>query len=88
MEKHKVSEPRFVYRGVLSPAVGLLLLAPMAFLFFSAAAIAAAGGAALALFLPLLTRRRPRTNRDAGCIVLGPDEYSRVDDESPRLPHR
>lgn len=78
-----------MYRGALPSGVGLLLMAPVALLFASVAALAVAGGSALALLLPLFVRRRlPRTNRDDDCIVLGRDQYSRVDDTPPRLSPR
>ena len=91
MEKRKGKGSRsgFTYRGALPSGVGLLLMAPVALLFASVAVMAVAGGSALALLLPLFVRRRlPRTNRDDDCIVLGRDQYSRVDDTPQRLPQR
>ncbi len=81
--------PLFHYRGTLPPVVALLLVFPVLFLFLSFAALALAGGTVATLFLPLLFgRRRPTSSKDkdADCVTLEPNEYSRVDPESRRLP--
>ena len=83
------SESTFVYRGALPAGVGLLLMAPVALFLASVAAMAVAGGSALALFLPLLVRRRvAQTKREDDCIVLRPDQYSQVDETRGRLSQR
>ncbi len=81
------THPRSASRGALGLGIGLLLAAPLTLLLFSVTAAAVAGCSALALFLPAFRRRgvgRPRPDDD--CIVLGPDQYSRLADEHPRLP--
>ncbi len=81
------TNPRSAYRGAFGPGLGLLLAAPVAFVLLSVTAAALAGGSALALFLPAFLRHRsPRPRPDDDCIVLGPDQYSRVGDDHPGLP--
>jgi hypothetical protein len=76
----------FVYRGTLPPALALLLLAPLLFLFLSVAAVLLAGGALAAVLLPVFLRGRRLPKRDADCITLERDEYARVDPKAPQLP--
>jgi hypothetical protein len=86
---HTESErPRqFVYRATLPPALALLLVAPLLFLFLSFAAVALAGGSLAALFLPLLFRNRKRPPvQDEECVTLSREQYSRVDPDARRLP--
>ncbi|MFI5397934.1 MAG: hypothetical protein ACHQ9S_20545 [Candidatus Binatia bacterium] len=90
MNKRKAgpSDFRFVSHRLLPAGLGLVLVAPTAFLLLSVTAVALVGGSALALFLPFFLRRHPpRTQRDADCIVLDRDQYSRLDDE-PRPPRQ
>lgn len=78
----------YAYRGTLPPALALLFLAPLLFLFLSFAAVLLAGGALTALVLPLFLRRGVRGRRDGGAIELDRDQYSRVDTETRRLPEQ
>ena len=78
----------FVYRGTIPPALALLFLAPLLFLFLSFAAVALAGGALAALVLPLFLRRRRLAKPSADYITLERDEYSRVDSKPAQLPPR
>jgi len=85
--KAKNSRPHvFVYRGTLPPALGLLLLAPFAFLFLSFAAVLLAGGALATLVLPIFLRRRLSRKADDQYIELKRDEYARVEPTAPQLP--
>jgi hypothetical protein len=86
-DARKSGAPRvFFYRGTLPPALGLLLIAPLLFVFLSLAAVALAGGALAAVFLPLLLRRRKDPRRDAECITLDRNQYRHVDPDRPQLP--
>ena len=86
-EGRKSGQPRvYFYRGTLPPALGLLLIAPLLFVFLSVAAVALAGGTLAALFVPVLLRRRTDSRRDAECITLDRDQYARVDRDRPQLP--
>ncbi len=87
-EQNESERPRTLfYRGTLPPAVALFLVVPFLFLFLSFAALALAGGTVATLFLPLIFgRRRPTSSKDANCVTLEPNEYSRVDPDSRRLP--
>jgi hypothetical protein len=76
----------FLYRGTLPPALGLLLIAPLLFVFLSLAAVALAGGTLAAVFLPLLLRRRKNPRHDAECITLDRSQYTHVDRDRPQLP--
>jgi hypothetical protein len=82
----------FTYRGVLPPALALLVAAPLLFLVLSMAAIALAGGTLAALFVPIFLRgrwlRSQRTNAppEVDCIELERNQYSRVDADRRRLP--
>lgn len=76
----------FVYRGTLPPALGLLLLAPFAFLLLSFAAMLVAGGALATLILPIFLRRRRVAKSDDHSIELEPDEYARVEPTARQLP--
>jgi hypothetical protein len=86
----KTERPRvFVYQGTLPPALLLLLVAPLLFVFLSFAAMLLAGGTVAALFLPLFLRgrlRRPQNETDV--ITLERDQYARVDQDAPKLPPR
>jgi len=91
MENRKPTDPwqsrQFVYRGALPPALVLLLVAPLLFVFLSFAALALAGGSLAAFLLPLLSRKRGRRPpQEHDCITLSSDEYSRVDADARRLP--
>jgi hypothetical protein len=86
-DSKKSGAPRvFLYRGTLPPVLGLLLIAPLLFVFLSVAAVALAGGTLAAVFLPLLLRRRHNPGRDAECITLDRDQYTRIDRDRPQLP--
>ncbi len=78
----------FVYRGTLPPALGLLLLVPILFLFLSVAAVALAGGTVAAFVLPLLLGRRARRHADDRSITLEPDQYAHIDSDQRQLPPR
>ncbi len=81
----------FFYQGTLPPALALLLVAPLLFVFLSVAAVLIAGGALAALGLPLVLRRRlrrPAADGDGDVVTLEPDQYSRVDPDAPKLPPR
>jgi hypothetical protein len=77
------------WHGTLPPALALLLVAPLLFVFLSFAAMLLAGGTLAALFLPLFFRGRLRRPQDdADVITLGRDQYSRVDRDVKQLPPR
>ena len=86
----KTNGPRvFYWQGTLPPALALLLIAPLLFVFLSFAALLLAGGTVAALFLPLVLRgrlRRPERNDDV--ITLERDQYSHVEHDAKRLPPR
>jgi hypothetical protein len=86
----KTERPRvFVYQGTLPPALALLLVAPLLFVFLSFAAMLLAGGTVAALFLPLFLRGRlRRPQHDTDVITLDRDQYSHVDRDTPKLPPR
>jgi hypothetical protein len=86
----KTKKPHvFVYHGTLPPALALLLVAPVLFVFLSFAAVLLAGGTLAALGLPLLLRRRlRRADAESDAITLERDQYSRVDPDAPKLPPR
>ena len=86
-EHPKNSRPRvFVYRGTLPPALGLLLLAPLAFLFLSFAAVLLTGGALATLVLPIFLRSRRSQPADDHSIELDRSEYAHVEPRAPQLP--
>jgi len=78
----------YVYRGTLPPALALLFVAPLLFLFLSFAAVLLAGGALTALFLLLVLRRASRRGPDHESIELGRDQYSRIEPDVRKLPER
>ncbi len=86
----KASGPRVYYwHGTLPPALMLLLVAPLLFVFLSFAAMLLAGGTVAALFLPWFFRgrlRRPEDDKDV--ITLDRDQYSRVERDAKQLPPR
>ena len=86
----KTNGPHVYYwHGRLPPALALLLIAPLLFVFLSFAAMLLAGGTVAALFLPSFLRgrlRRPEDDKDV--ITLGRDQYSRVDRDAKQLPPR
>jgi hypothetical protein len=86
----KANGPHVYYwHGTLPPALALLLIAPLLFVFLSFAAILLAGGTVAALFLPLFLRGRlRRAGRDDNVITLERDQYSRVDRDAKQLPPR
>jgi hypothetical protein len=85
--KRTTDGPRvFVYQGNVPPLLGLLLIAPLLLVFLSLAVALVAGGTVAAVALPWLLRRRLGTPKDADCIELPRDQYSRVDSEPRRLP--
>jgi hypothetical protein len=87
--KRTTDGPRVcVYHGKVPPLPGLLLVAPLLLVFLSLAAAVVAGGTVAAVALPWLLRRRFGTPRDADCIELERDQYSRVDSAPRRLPPR
>ena len=77
----------FYWQGTLPPALALLLVAPLLFVFLSFAAMLLAGGTVAALFLPLLLRGRLRRQApDEDVITLERDQYTRVDRDTRQLP--
>jgi hypothetical protein len=78
--------PAFVYHGKVPPLLALLLVAPLLLVFLSLAAALVIGGALAAFFLPLFFRGRLGKPRDADCIELERDQYSRVDTHPRQLP--
>lgn len=68
------------------PGLALLVAAPVTLAILSLAAMATATGAAMTLLVPLWWRGHLSAPRDADCIVLRPDQYTRLDTEAPRLP--
>ena len=86
----KDNGPRvFYWHGTLPPALLLLLVAPLLFVFLSFAAMILAGGTVAALFLPWFFRGRlRRPEHDADVITLDRDQYSRVDRDTKQLPPR
>ncbi|HVO25361.1 MAG TPA: hypothetical protein VMW56_17210 [Candidatus Margulisiibacteriota bacterium] len=79
----------YYWHGTLPPALLLLLVAPLLFVFLSFAAMLLAGGTLAALFLPLFLRgrlRRPADDNDA--ITLDRDQYSHVERDTKQLPPR
>jgi len=69
------------------PLLGLLLVVPLLLLGLAVAAIAITGGVVAALALPFLFRGAPAgSRRRTDTIELAPDQYSRVDGETRRLP--
>ena len=74
-----------VYRGSLPFWLGLLMLAPLALLFFVslliAGAVLAIGGLLGMLVLPLFSKHRNRGRADRTSIELDPSEYRHI--ESP-----
>ncbi len=82
------TKSRSAYRSALGPGLGLLFAAPITFVMLSMTATLLAGCSALSLFLPAFLRdRSPAAARDDDCIVLGPDQYTRLADDHVRLPH-
>ena len=86
----KANGPRVYYwHGTLPPALALLLVAPLLFVFLSFAAMLVAGGTVAALYLPSFLRARlRRPEHDADVITLDRDQYSRVDPDAKQLPPR
>jgi len=78
----------YVYRGTLPPALGLLVLAPLALVFLSAAAALLAGGTVAALVLPLFFRGKRLRRTESDAITLEPDQYARVESAPKELPPR
>lgn len=77
----------FYWQGTLPPALALLLVAPLLFVFLSFAAMLLAGGTVATLFLPLLLRGRLRRQApDEDVITLERDQYTRVDRDTRQLP--
>ena len=73
----------------MPPALALLLVAPLLFVFLSFAAMLLAGGTVAALFLPMFFRGRLRHREDdEDAITLGRDQYSRVERDTKQLPPR
>ena len=89
-KESKANGPRvYHWQGTLPPALALLLIAPLLFVFLSFAALLLAGGTVAALVLPLVLRgrlRRPERNDDV--ITLERDQYSHVEHDAKRLPPR
>lgn len=86
----KANRPHVYYwYGTLPPALALLLVAPLLFVFLSFAAILLAGGTLAAFFLPLFFRGRlRRPEQDSDVITLRSDQYSRVERDAKQLPPR
>ncbi len=85
--KRNRTDARAAYRGALRPGFALLLVAPITFVLLSMAATVLAAGSALMLLLPAFLRKRSRRSpSDEDCVVLRPDQYSRLSDDPPRLP--
>jgi len=77
----------YYWHGTLPPALALLLVAPLLFVFLSFAAMLVAGGTVAALVLPLFFRTRlRRPEHDADVITLPRDQYSRVERDAKQLP--
>ncbi|HXQ20229.1 MAG TPA: hypothetical protein VN812_01060 [Candidatus Acidoferrales bacterium] len=85
----KAGGPRvFVYHGALPPALALLLVAPLLFVFLSIAAVVVTGGALAAFVLPIVLRGRNPRRGDDDVITLERDQYSHVRSEPRQLPPR
>jgi hypothetical protein len=88
-QQGKPNGPRvFMYHGTLPPALALLLVAPLLFVFLSIAAAVVTGGALAAFVLPIFLRGRRLPNADRDVITLDHDQYTRVEPEAPKLPPR
>ena len=77
----------FYWHGAVPPALLLLFVAPLLFVFLSFAAVLLAGGTVAALFLPWFFRGRlGRSSHSPDVITLDRDQYSRVERDAKQLP--